>query len=228
MTTIEYKDLNTIDIKSKLMSDGLIIVRNAKLTLDMFENITDSLGKLLVTYKHTLNQKGTIQEVSHKEMFGSNELEWHNDLSYTRGSYYGAILYNYKNAHLSPTWFMDMTLMPDHFYEKYNDKIGEYYPPTECNECFTDRQISLLQKQKISRPFVFNHPQSNKKILYCSPGTIQGCKLDLSDIIEYSEKNCYKHQWEKDDLLLWDNLRMMHKRFKFSGERVLWRTQFRI
>jgi alpha-ketoglutarate-dependent taurine dioxygenase len=79
----------------------------------------------------------------------------------------------------------------------------------------------------MSRPFVFNHPISDQRLVYCSPGTIQECNLDLTDIIKFSEQNSYKHQWMENDLLIWDNLRMMHRRFAFSGERILWRTQFK-
>jgi taurine dioxygenase len=227
MIEIDYKLLNTIDIDKTLLSNGLLVVRNAVLSLDEFEIVANSLGKPVVTYKHILNQAGTIQEISSNELFGDGDLDWHNDLSYGKGNYDGAILYNVKNAQLSPTWFMDMSQLPADMYEKYKDAVGVYRPPVQHTECFTDRQIELIKKQKISRPFVFDHPITNQKLLYCSPGTIQDCDLDLSDIIKYSEEHSYKHQWQEGDLLIWDNLRMMHRRFSFAGERVLWRTQFR-
>jgi len=34
--------------------------------------------------------------------------------------------------------------------------------------------------------------------------------------------------WEPYDILIWDNLKMNHKRVAFEGERLLWRTQFLI
>ena len=45
---------------------------------------------------------------------------------------------------------------------------------------------------------------------------------------DYLEENAYKHEWEVGDLLIWDNLKMNHKRVSFEGERLLWRTQFMI
>jgi alpha-ketoglutarate-dependent taurine dioxygenase len=211
-----------------LLSDGLIIIKNANLTVDKFEEIAHSLGKPLTTFKHVINKQGTVQELSASELFGTDELDWHNDLSYTTGSFYGSILYNHKNAQLAETWFMDMAALPKEFYEEFKDTVGEYCPPEEYISCFNERQQAILKKQKISRPFVFTRPESTSTVLYCSPGTINNKDVDLSKVVAYAEQHSYKHKWEDDDLLIWDNLRMMHKRLAFSGDRVLWRTQFRI
>ena len=117
MTEIEFKNLNRYKLKDLLYETGLIIVRNCKINIDEFEHIAESLGKNLVTDKHTLNKKKTIQELSNTGLFGNNDVNWHNDWSYGRGNYFGTILYNVKNAELSPTWFMDMSTLPQEFYK---------------------------------------------------------------------------------------------------------------
>jgi len=227
MLEIDYKDSNNLNLKSLLLKHGLLIIKNANINILNFEFIANRLGKCLVTDKHVINENRTVQELSNTGLFGTNIVDWHNDWSYGRGNYFGTILYNVKNAHLTPTWFCDMSKLPEEFYIKYENNIGYYYPPINLqNQCFTEKQLRVLEKQKISRKFVHTHHVTGERVLYCSPETIQECELDLSDIISYAEENSYCHKWEPNDILIWDNLKMMHKRSSFEGHRLLWRTQF--
>lgn len=199
------------------------------LTGEQFETIAHSLGKPLVTDKHVLNEARTVQELSNTGLFSNGDVDWHHDWSYGRGNYFGTILYNVKNAHLSPTWFCDMSKAPRELLEMYKDAVGNYYPPTHLhNQCFTEKQLRLLEKQKVSRPFHIKHYVTNEDILYCSISTLRDNDVDLQPIINWIEENAYKHEWQDNDILIWDNLKMQHKRIAFEGTRLLWRTQFTI
>lgn len=228
MKTLDINNLQ--NLKQDLLKYGLVKISSPKtLTLNEFENIANSLGKPLVTDKHVLNDARTVQELSNKGLFSNGEVNWHNDWSYGRGNYFGTILHNVKNAELSPTWFCDMSKAPKYLFDLYKDAVGHYSPPTHLhNQCFTEKQLRLLEKQKISRPFVIKHHITGENILYCSISTIQNNQLDLYPIVNWIEENAYKHEWEKNDILIWDNLKMIHKRVAFEGERLLWRTQFLI
>ena len=199
------------------------------LELNDFERITESLGKPLVTSKHVLNKKRTVQELSNNGLFGDGDVDWHHDWSYGRGNYFGTILYNVKNAELSPTWFCDMSKVPDSLKYIYKNAVGEYYPPTHLHgQCFTEKQLRILKKQAVTRPYIINHHVTGEEILYCSIGTLQNHDWVLTPLREWIEENAYKHIWEENDILIWDNLKMNHKRESFEGERLLWRTQFLI
>lgn len=197
------------------------------ITIEQFEEIANSLGKPLVTDKHVLNKNRTVQELSNNGLFSNGDVDWHNDWSYGRGNYFGTILYNVKNAHLSPTWFCDMSKAPQELKDMYKDAVGSYYPPIHLhNQCFTEKQLRLLEKQKITRPFNIKHHITGEDILYCSISTLRDNELDLQPIIDWIEDNSYMHEWKENDVLIWDNLKMIHKRVAFEGERLLWRTQF--
>lgn len=231
METVNYGELESgLDLRKKLLKHGLVKVSCQRpLELLEFETIASSLGKPLVTDRHVLNEKRTVQELSNNGLFGDGEVKWHHDWSYGRGNYFGTILHNVKNAQLSPTWFCDMSKAPDILKHTYRDAIGEYYPPQHLHDvCFTERQLKILEKQKVSRPFVINHHVTGEEILYCSFGTIQNHDWDTKPIYDWVENNCYKHEWKDNDILIWDNLKMNHKRVSFEGERLLWRTQFLI
>jgi len=227
MFEIEYKDIDNFNLQEKLLDHGLIVIRNASLQIEDFEKITSSLGKALVTTKHVLNESRTVQELSNVGLFGNGDVNWHHDWSYGRGNYFGTILYNVRNAHLSPTWFCDMSKAPDILKYMYKDAVGEYYPPAHLHgDCFTAQQLRILEKQKVTRPYIIKHHVTNEEILYCSIGTLQNFDWNITPIREWIEENAIKHDWEDNDILIWDNLKMNHKRVAFEGERLLWRTQF--
>jgi len=242
MLEIEYKDYHKFNLKEEVLSNGIVCIRNAELTMPEFEKIAESLGKLLKTNKHAINEKRNIQELSNNELLRDGDVDWHNDWSYGRGNYFGTMLYNVKNAHLSPTWFVDTSKVPYWLKLHYIDCTGYYWLPqknnevyafgtdSEINKCFTDKQLKILEKYVQKRSFVMDHFKTNEELLYCSLGTIQ--KMDnekeLDTFRDYCENNNYKHEWQEGDILLWDNLKMIHKRVAFEGDRILWRTQFSI
>lgn len=229
MITLRLED-NLSDLKDKLLEHGLVKIECSKsLTIEEFELIATSLGKPLVTDKHVLNTNRTVQELSHNALFGNDDVEWHHDWSYGRGNYFGTILYNVKNAHLSPTWFCDMSKAPNELKLLYKDAVGSYYPPIHLQDkCFTEKQLRILEKQKVKRSFIINHHITNEEILYCSIGSLQNNSIDVTPIKEWIEENSYRNDWADNDILIWDNLKMNHKRIAFEGERLLWRTQFLI
>jgi hypothetical protein len=54
--------------------------------------------------------------------------------------------------------------------------------------------------------------------------------ITLPNLIAFAEKNSgYRHKWEKGDLLIWDNVQVMHRSAgAFEGRRLLFRVQARL
>ena len=69
-------------------------------------------------------------------------------------------------------------------------------------------KLRILEKQKISRDFVIKHHVTGEEILYVSFGTIGDHDRDIRPIREWIEENAVMHEWEEDDLLIWDNLKI--------------------
>lgn len=78
----------------------------------------------------------------------------------------------------------------------------------------------LARYPSVVHPMVIEHPESGRKCLYISP-TYLDRVLDVSDeesdeilsfIVDHTLKPefIYRHVWAADDLVLWDNRRMMH------------------
>lgn len=79
-------------------------------------------------------------------------------------------------------------------------------------------------------------PKTGKEILYMAsqkivdPVTHQEVGLKFRDIFDvlHKELGFYSHKWEKGDLLIWDNLQVLHRAAgPYEGNRLLWRTQGR-
>jgi len=229
MLTLNLSNIDDYDLSVELLEHGLIILSSdKKLTLDEFKAINNRLGKPLIAKRHTLDSERHVQYVSDKGLFSSDDVDWHNDWSYGGGNYFGTTLYNHKNGHLSTTDFVDMR----HAYETYQDKdylhntSGEYFPPQELHEsCFTPRMLKIIEKAKVSRKFAHLHHATGDLCMYISPATLMG-NIDVSDLVAHCEKNIYEHEWQDNEIVIYDNIRYMHRRHAFEGERELWRIQF--
>jgi alpha-ketoglutarate-dependent taurine dioxygenase len=228
--TIKYEDIDSKNLKKDLLTHGLLYIpcKNA-LSIDEYKKITSKLGKALIAKKHTLDDDRHVQYVSDKGLFSNTDVDWHNDWSYGSGDYFGTVLYNNKNGHLSTTDFVDM----QQAYNMYLDKeylentCGDYFPPQGLHEsCFTPRMLKILERARVTRKFAHTHHITGNKVLYFSPGTLQS-DVDIAHLVDYCEQQeIYKHNWQDNDILIYDNIRVMHRRHAFEGERELWRTQF--
>ena len=204
---------------------------NADLTPETFKDYIFGYGKFFSTEIHILDDEGYVQIVSHDGLFERDVVPWHNDWSYGVGAYHGTALYNFFGGHLTPTWFCDMKLAYDNLPdpEKYENVVGTYYPPENLQDrCFTEKQLRYLRKNKTQRPFIIEHPITNEKMLYFSPGSLveTNVEVDIEELIEHCEQFAFPMFWGDNDMLVYDNLRVMHKRDAFEGERILWRIQF--
>jgi len=226
--SIDILNDNNFDIHKQIVEHGLIVLKNnTSLEISDFEKIISKLGKLVHSRNHVANTDRTIQLVTEDEAFGDGDVEWHNDWSYGRGNYFGTALYNKANGKKSTTDFVDMK----DAYDRYEDKEsldlleGQYFPPEYLESCFTEQEKRILEKIKKTRKFAHTHHITGNKVLYFSPGTLQ-TDIDVSNLIKHCEQNIYEHHWDDNEILLYDNIRVMHRRHAFQGKRILWRSQF--
>jgi taurine dioxygenase len=163
---------------------------------------------------------------------------WHADMSYSRVVAFANVLYAVKvpqrgGRPLGATEFCDMCAAYDglpeeakrqlegktalhdfnKFWEMMRRRPGSTRPP------LTDAQRQT--KPPVSHPIVLTHPINGRKALYANPGyttRVDGLPQAQSDrllefLFAHQTRDEYRHafHWQVGDVLVWDNLRVIHQ-----------------
>jgi alpha-ketoglutarate-dependent taurine dioxygenase len=196
-------------------------------------DLAGAFGPILEGERHA-KEHPAIQVISETGLFGDGDLPWHNDFSYGEGNFFGTLLCNRKNGAAAATSFVDMAraceALPEDEQNRLRSVIGHYYlPASMMSDFFSDHQERSMKRARSARPFIFDHPVKGEPVLYFSPGTlrrVRGGDIDVDSLIAHCERFAWDHEWQPNDVLLYDNFRVMHRRPPFFGERELWRIQF--
>lgn len=157
---------------------------------------------------------------------------WHSDISYVEKPSLGSFLY----AQILPkeggdTLFADQHKAYDDLSKELKDQIkdlqAEHSYTTKYEELRTKSpwrpkltEEQLDQVKPVKHPVVRTHPESGKKGLFVSEHFTSRI-LDLSEndskklletLFKHStnEKYIYRHKWQENDLIFWDNRSLIH------------------
>ena len=184
-----------------------------------------------------------------KGLFHNFPLHWHNDFAHTLGDFHGTALYNYRNGEKAQTQFIDTQEayngLETSIKKRYENlclphKISKKSLIEKALSSAEDRLLKMKQykingyfphnylNDPVMRPLFPTHPVTKKQSIYLSPTTVDSSFLgkDYSSILNHCLKYMKSFTWDKYDLLLIDNLSLMHARSAFSGDRELHRIQF--
>jgi taurine dioxygenase len=166
--------------------------------------------------------------------------DWHTDMSFSRMTAFVNVLYALKVPYrdggpLGATLFADMAAAYDalpedvkrriegrsatHDFERFWEMMRSRGGAASSRLPMTDAQRH--QKPPVSHPIVMVHPLSGRKILYADPGyTVRIDDMpetESNELLEFLFRHqlqpCfqYAHRWSEGDLLVWDNLRTLHR-----------------
>lgn len=175
---------------------------------------------------------------------GQGVVGWHSDFSHLKGDFHGSILYNKKNGKLAETVFCDCSEVFDLVSIALKSELSKAYGYHSL-----DASVGTMDKRKrerleacgvkigrfgnvVKRPLVVDSSSSprGRESLYLSPATLIRTSIDIDikrlfSLLDRKEFH-YNHQWEANDILIFDNLTCVHRRPKFKGERTLNRIHF--
>jgi len=164
---------------------------------------------------------------------------WHTDSSFREIPSKGSILHGISTTRKGgSTYFANM-------YEAYNDLDKNTKESINNLSVIHDHDYiinlssELKSKQNkgsyehlppVKHPLVQVHPVTRKKSLFLSPHTmvnidgfnkIEGRKL-LDELIDHSvqSKYVYKHEWNDNDIIMWDNRCTMHSVEPFDNNTI--------
>jgi taurine dioxygenase len=183
-------------------------------------------------------ENGNIYEVNGEQVGGY--LPWHFDGAYVDRINHGGILRpeilpNRGGA----TGFIDQVaayqLLPERLRERIEGLSVVYsYQPDMTKAKFAPRIDRLVQMSELFRkgmdhpsvqaraihPLVYTQAGTGRKVLHVSPwfaDGIEGMENEEGDVLLHEvishairPELMYFHQWEPEDMVLWDNWRMLH------------------
>jgi taurine dioxygenase len=168
---------------------------------------------------------------------------WHTDSSYRAVPCTAALLHGIEVSRTGgETQFTNLYLAYEALPERLKEKIEGRRARHNFGNMHTLRPLKPLTEEEkaampaIWQPMVRKHPVTGKKSLYISPiynDEVEGMsvaegKALIDELTAFAgqERFVYRHRWETDDVLMWDNRCTMHQVTPFDPRerRVMHRT----
>ena len=224
-------------IKKAFHKHSVIIFKNQNLTPNKHILFTKIFGELDI---HPLNQfhLRNFPEIlvlsnvkdSNNQPIGLEDAGqyWHTDVSFTAKPSLGSMLHAKKIPPAGgDTLFSSQYAAWEKLSNDWKEKLSKLRALHGLNEYtapkWTKEQLSKVKL--VDHPLIRVHPETNKKAIYAGKFAIKikgKEREDSKKIIEYLYHHCskkefiYRHKWEKNDLVLWDNRCVLHHATMFD------------
>ncbi len=202
--------------------------------LEAYPEKDKTKGKIEIFNVSNVSEDGEhLSPDDQRVILQKNNSRWHTDSSYRYYPSIFSILYGQETlpheAKGGQTEFSNMLLA----YENLSDDKKQLLEPLHQVHSYNDiRRLEpglpeLTYEEKsnfppVSHPVIRVHPDRNyKKSIYFTSNTsleIGGMGLEEGKklhgwLVDYisQDKFCYKHSWEKNDLIMWDNRVLLHR-----------------
>ena len=255
---VDLADINDVvlgEIRDVWMEHKVAILRDQELSDAALVDFTERMGPLFVHVRDQFRSldRPEIMYISNIEddgrplgALGDGDLHWHSDQTYTRRPVFGTLLYAMEvPADGGDTWFGDLASayasMPGNLREAVDGRKACY----SIEKKNLKRRYETPQHQKDQapdqwHPLVRTHPYLDRKALYLSPSHMVGVgdlsfeasQAEVKRLEDWAAQSefVYKHKWRRNDVVLWDNSSVMHRRDAFPQEqrRFMKRTGFHL
>ena len=227
------------DLRDLWLAYSVIVFRNLKLTHEEFENFSLAFGVFgddpyidsISGYKNIIEVKRSAEEKA--SPFGGS---WHSDWSFQECPPSATLLHSKIIPPIGgETFFIDTQAAYDDLSSKIKLKIKDLMVSHSAIRPYADDGFYALEKDKdrsmaikpsakakefFLHPLVRTHPETKKKSLFINQVysiTVNGLnEKDSNELLEFlffhmgQEKYIYKHKWEKNMLIMWDNRTVNH------------------
>ena len=226
-------------IKNLWLENSILIFKNLILDHNQFERISLLFGEFgYDPYIESMKNHPNIIEVKREANekappFGGS---WHSDWSFQENPPSATLLHSKIIPPIGgETLFLNTQKAYDDLSTSIKNKINNLYAVHSAARPYaddgfyaleknTDRSMKIKPSKKAKNiflhPLVRTHPETNKKSLFINPVytiAIDGLnenesKLLLDELYNHMEKEIYvyKHSWEPNMLVMWDNRSVNH------------------
>ena len=227
------------DLRDLWLAYSVIVFRNLKLTHEEFENFSLAFGVFgddpyidsISGYKNIIEVKRSAEEKA--PPFGGS---WHSDWSFQECPPSATLLHSKIIPPIGgETFFINTQAAYDDLSSKIKLKIKDLMVSHSAIRPYADDGFYALEKDKdrsmaikpsakakefFLHPLVRTHPETKKKSLFINQVysiAVNGLnEKDSNELLEFlffhmgQEKYIYKHKWEKNMLIMWDNRTVNH------------------
>jgi taurine dioxygenase len=227
-------DAVTAAVRQALLKYQVLVFRNQDISANQLLTFGRSFGPLSVApitpHNEDLPELGILDNGEHNP--ASYVQKWHIDESYREEPPMGTMLRSIVIPETGgDTLFVSMTAA----YEGLSDRIKAYLVDLEAvfdhkylkRRIGTDAEGRLRQEHfarvfpRVTHPVVREHPETSEKILFVNPNctlyikgiddvesqAILSILFHQADIPEYQ----YRHRWEPNMVVFWDNRSTQHR-----------------
>ena len=227
------------DLRDLWLAYSVIVFKNLKLTHEEFENFSLAFGVFgddpyidsISGYKNIIEVKRSAEEKA--PPFGGS---WHSDWSFQECPPSATLLHSKIIPPIGgETFFIDTQAAYDDLSSKIKLKIKDLMVSHSAIRPYADDGFYALEKDKdrsmaikpsakakefFLHTLVRTHPETKKKSLFINQVysiAVNGLnEKDSNELLEFlffhmgQEKYIYKHRWEKNMLIMWDNRTVNH------------------
>ena len=227
------------DLRDLWLAYSVIVFKNLKLTHEEFENFSLAFGVFgddpyidsISGYKNIIEVKRSAEEKA--PPFGGS---WHSDWSFQECPPSATLLHSKIIPPIGgETFFINTQAAYDDLSSKIKLKIKDLMVSHSAIRPYADDGFYALEKDKdrsmaikpsakakefFLHPLVRTHPETKKKSLFINQVysiTVNGLnEKDSKELLEFlffhmgQEKYIYKHRWESNMLIMWDNRTVNH------------------
>ena len=227
------------DLRDLWLAYSVIVFKNLKLTHEEFENFSLAFGVFgddpyidsISGYKNIIEVKRSAEEKA--PPFGGS---WHSDWSFQESPPSATLLHSKIIPPIGgETFFIDTQTAYDDLSSKIKLKIKDLMVSHSAIRPYADDGFYALEKDKdrsmaikpsakakefFLHPLVRTHPETKKKSLFVNQVysiAVNGLnEKDSNELLDFlffhmdQEKYIYKHKWEKNMLIMWDNRTVNH------------------
>ena len=240
-----------------LGGNGILLFRNADLTPEEHVAFSRQFGPLEahVIGDFALPGRPEIFVVSNVKEDGRLKgavyagQYWHSDLSYMEKPSMGSLLLCREMPEIGgDTMFANMYMAYDTLSDTLKEFIGKLTAVHDYSHAYDTYFAHLKERPPLSpearaktppveHPMVRVHPVTGRTALYVNPGFTKGIvgmpKEESQPILEFLFRHStrpefiYRHKWQVNDMIFWDNRCVMHYAladYDFSVRRHMHRT----
>ena len=248
-----YNDLikNSQDIKKLIINHYLVSVKDIKMSPDKFIKLAKCFGELITAPKsetYHLKNYPEIRVISNKRKYGfvpTVDLI-HCDQSYNQKFVDFTFFYSLKSPLKGgKTKFWDQVAayndLPINIKRLVTGAVAIHGHSSKSNNYPTQEQFKIESSNGVAyHPMAMTHWYNGRISLYDPIGHCQGLlgltDLQNKELVDFLKSHCsdkkyaYEHTYENNELVIWDNIPLMHAACGTPAnyERLLWQLRVRL